>query len=68
MLKTNGEDIDYSNKIKNLNAGNLFYCSDAVCYHLQNDDLETLSKRIWRYHAFGYKMKEPSFLRLFKLI
>ena len=66
-FKTNGEDIDYSNKIKNLNKGNLFYCANAKCFHLQNDNLESLSNRVWRYHAFGYKIKEPSFKRLIKL-
>tara|TARA_B100000579_G_C22826704_1_gene853552 strand:- start:379 stop:1218 length:840 start_codon:yes stop_codon:yes gene_type:complete len=66
-FKTNGEDIDYSNKIKNLNKGNLFYCSEALCYHLQDDNLETLSNRVWRYHGYGYKLKNPSLLRFFKL-
>lgn len=66
-FKTNGEDIDYSNKIRNIGF-DIFYCNRAKCYHLQDDNLETLSKRVWRYHSFGYKIKEPSFFRFLKLI
>ena len=65
-LKTNGEDIDYSRKIRELNL-NTQYCSEATCYHLQNDNIISLSKRVWRYHSFGYKIKKISFLRLIKL-
>ena len=32
-----------------------------------NDNLESLSNRVWRYHSFGYKIKQPSFYRLIKL-
>ena len=66
-LKTNGEDINFSDKLKELFNVNLFYSSEAKCYHLQNDTLETLSNRIWRYHSYGYKIKKPSILKLIKL-
>ncbi len=66
-MLTNGEDIDYSKKIKLHNNFNLFYCPSAICHHLQDDNLESLSNRVWRYHSFGYKIKQPSFNRLIKL-
>ena len=67
-LKSNGEDIDYSRRIKNLGNYDLFYNSKAKCLHLQNDDLKSISKRVWRYHSYGYKIKKPSFYRFVKLI
>ena len=67
-LKSNGEDIDYSRRIKNLGNYDLFYNSKAKCLHLQNDDLTSISKRVWRYHSYGYKIKNPSFYRFIKLI
>ena len=66
-MLTNGEDVDYSKKIKLHNNFELHYCSSALCYHLQDDNLESLSNRIWRYHSFGYKIKKPSFYRFIKL-
>ena len=67
-LLTNGEDIDYSNKIRSLNKYKSYYSADAICYHLQQDDLNSLSNRVWRYHSFGYKIKKISFIRFLKLI
>tara|TARA_Y100000741_G_scaffold347166_1_gene314189 strand:- start:2543 stop:3385 length:843 start_codon:yes stop_codon:yes gene_type:complete len=66
-LKTNGEDIDYSIKIRESGL-NTKYCHEAICYHLQNDSIISLSKIVWRYHSFGYKVKKISFLRLLKLV
>ena len=66
-LLTNGEDVDYANKIKNSNKFKLKYCSDALSEHLQNDNLITLSNRVWRYHSFGYKIKQPSIVKTIKL-
>ena len=66
-LLTNGEDIDFSNKIRSLGNSNLFYSSRALCHHLQNDEIKSLSKRVWRYHSFGYKIKKPSVYRILKL-
>ena len=56
-FKTNGEDIEFSNFLKK-NNHKLFYCSDAVCYHLQNDNGISLSKRYWRYIHYGDGMKK----------
>lgn len=66
-LKTNGEDIDFIHKIKSRTDGQTIYQPSAKCYHLQDDSIETLSKRVWRYHSFAYKIKEPSFKKFFKL-
>ena len=66
-LLTNGEDIDYANKIKLNSNFKLRYCAKALCEHLQDDDLNSLSNRIWRYHSFGYKIKKPSIYRTLKL-
>jgi len=66
-FKTNGEDIDYCNRISKLSNYKLFYNHSAICYHLQNDDLNSLSRRVWRYHSFGYKIKVPTFYRFAKL-
>ena len=63
-LITNGEDIDYTKRVKSLENHNLFYSSEALCYHLQNDDMKSLSRRIWRYHSYGYKIKKPTFYNL----
>ena len=67
-LKSNGEDLDYCHRLNMLNKYKSFYNSEAKCYHLQNDDLTSLSKRVWRYHSFGYKLKDPTFYRFIKLI
>jgi len=64
---TNGEDINYSNKIKSYRHLKMKYCSDALAKHLQDDNLKTLSNRVWRYHSFGYKIKDPSYYRTLRL-
>ena len=66
-LLTNGEDIDYANKIKSISKFKLKYCSKALCEHMQNDNLNSLSRRVWRYHSFGYKIKKPSIYKTLKL-
>ena len=66
-FNTNGEDIDYSNKIHLAKKFKLIYCSKANCKHLQNDNLNSLAHRVWRYHSFGYKIKNRTIYRFFKL-
>lgn len=66
-LKTNGEDIDFINKLKSNLKGQIIYQPEAKCYHLQDDNIESLSHRVWRYHSFGYKIRQPSFKKLLKL-
>ncbi len=67
QLKTNGEDLDFSNKIREIENLKLYYSSESICYHLQDDTIDSLSTRIWRYHSYGYKIKNPSLLKLLKL-
>ena len=67
-LFTNGEDIDYTMKVRSNKNNNLYYSAKSLCYHLQDDNLQSLSKRVWRYHSFGYKIKKPSIKRLVKLL
>ena len=65
--KTNGEDIEFSKKILNQNM-NLYYCSTAICYHLQNDNHKTLSNRYWRYIHYGDGLKKRNLYKTFKNI
>ena len=66
-LRTNGEDLDYSNKIGLSKRFKIHYSAQALCEHLQDDDLNSLSNRVWRYHSFGYKIKKPSIYKTIKL-
>ena len=66
-LLTNGEDIDYSKRIQSKKKYKVMYCAEALSEHLQNDNLKSLSKRVWRYHSFGYKIKNPSIYKILKL-
>ena len=66
-FKTAGDDVNYSKKISSIKNSSTFYSNNSVCYHLQNDNLITLSNRVWRYHSFGYKNTTPSVFRFFKL-
>ncbi len=67
-LFTNGEDIDFSSKIKNMEeSNNIIYQPAAECYHLQDDNISSLSKRVWRYHSYGYKIKKPSLKKFVNL-
>ena len=65
-LKTNGEDVDFSGKLS-INKLSTFYDHKAICYHIQNDNMNSLSKRYWRYRTYGYKIKSFSYLKLIKL-
>ena len=66
-FKTNGEDIEFSNYLKKNNY-KLYYDSNAICYHLQNDTAETLSKRYWRYIHYGDGLKKRNFFKTLKNI
>ena len=67
-MKSAGDDVDYCNRIKQLNKYKIFYKSDAISYHLQNDNLKSLANRVWRYHSSGYKIRKISLIRTLKLI
>ena len=62
-----GEDIDYSIRVSKMYNNRNLYSSSAQCLHLCNDDINTLSNRVWRYHSFAYKIKKPSLVKLFKI-
>ena len=64
-FKTNGEDIEFSKFLKKKKL-KTFYSSKAVCYHLQNDNAESLSKRYWRYLHYGDGFKERNFIKTIK--
>ena len=67
-MKTAGDDVDYSNRVKKLKKYEIFYKSDAISYHLQNDNIKSLADRVWRYHSFGYRIRKISLIRSLKLI
>jgi hypothetical protein len=66
-FKTNGEDIEFSNYLKN-KKHKLFYCSNAICLHLQNDDGFSLAQRYWRYIYYGDGLKKRNLLKTIKNI
>ena len=57
------DDVHFCNKLRN-NGFKISYDNDAYCYHLQNDNLETLLNRCWRYYINGTGLKQPSYKRL----
>lgn len=66
-FKTNGEDIEFSNYLKSKNH-KLFYCSKAICLHLQNDDGFSLAQRYWRYIHYGDGLKKRNLTKTIKNI
>ena len=46
----------------------MYYCSSAVCYHLQNDNGLSLSKRYWRYIHYGDGLKKRNLIKTIKNI
>jgi glycosyltransferase involved in cell wall biosynthesis len=64
-FKTNGEDIEFSELLKKDNL-KLYYHSAATCFHLQNDNGLSLSKRYWRYIYYGDGLKKRNFFKTFK--
>jgi len=66
-FKTNGEDIEFSNFLKK-NSLKIYYCSSALCYHLQNDNALSLSRRYWRYIHYGDGLKKRNFFKTLKNI
>ena len=68
FISPGGDDIDYSQKVSAHFNDKSFYFFDPKSMHLANDNLLTLSNRVWRYHSFGYKIKKPSLYRLIKLV
>ncbi len=66
-FKQNGDEnilTDYLKKEKHT----LFYESNAVCYHLLNDDYNSLTQRYWRYLFYGDGLKKRNFIKTIKNI
>ena len=66
-FKTNGEDIEFSKYLKK-KKHKIYYSSDSICYHLQDDDINSLSKRYWRYLHYGDGLKKRNFVKTLKNI
>ncbi len=64
-FKTNGEDIEFSKYLKE-KKHNIYYSSDSICYHLQDDDISSLSKRYWRYLYYGDGFKKRNLMKTIK--
>ena len=56
-FKTNGEDIEFSKYLRK-KKHNIYYSCESICYHLQDDDISSLSKRYWRYLYYGDGFKK----------
>ena len=65
--KLNGEDTELCKFLKKKNY-TLFYNSSAVCYHLQDDNYNSLANRYWRYVQYGDGFKKKNFLKILKNI
>ncbi len=63
QFRTNGEDVHFCIKLK-LNEYKISYDSEAYCYHLQNDNLQSLLNRSWRYYISGTGLKKPTYKRM----
>ena len=44
----------------------MFYDSSAICYHLQDDNGLSLTKRYWRYLHYGDGLKKRNFFKTLK--
>ena len=64
-FKTNGEDIEFSNRLKKKNF-KLYYSSSVICHHLQDDNYKSLSNRYWRYVIYGDGLKKRNFFKTLK--
>jgi len=63
QFRTNGEDVHFCIKLR-VDGFKISYDSEAYCYHLQNDNLQSLLNRCWRYYVSGTGLKKPTYKRL----
>ena len=63
QFRTNGEDVHFCTKLR-INGFKISYDSKPFCYHLQNDNLQSLLDRCWRYYVSGTGLKKPTYKRL----
>ena len=66
-FKTNGEDIEFSKYLKK-NKLNIYYSSDSICFHIQDDNINSLTKRYWRYIYYGDGFKQRNLVKTLKNI
>ena len=62
-FRTNGEDVHFCIKLR-LAGFRISYDSQAFCHHLQNDNLQSLLNRCWRYYINGTGLKKPTYKRM----
>ena len=63
QFRSNGEDVHFCIKLR-LAGFKISYDSEAYCHHLQNDNLQSLLDRCWRYYVSGTGLKKPTYKRL----
>jgi glycosyltransferase involved in cell wall biosynthesis len=63
--KTNGEDIEFCKLLRKKKL-NIYYYSDAICHHLQNDSGKTLANRYYRWMLWGDGLKKRNLLKTLK--
>jgi len=66
-FKTNGDDNELTKYLKK-NNHLLYYDSSAVCYHLLNDNYQSLAARYSRYVSYGDGLKRRNFIKTLKNI
>tara|TARA_Y100001970_G_scaffold256226_1_gene333744 strand:+ start:12710 stop:13567 length:858 start_codon:yes stop_codon:yes gene_type:complete len=65
--KLNGDDIELG-KLLIKKKQIMYYDSNAICSHLQNDNYKSLAARYWRYVFYGDGLKNRNFFKTFKNI
>ena len=66
-FRLNGDDTELCKFLRKKNF-DLYYDSSAVCFHLQDDNYETLASRYWRYVFYGDGLKKRNFFKTLKNI
>ena len=64
-FKLNGDDTELG-KFLTKHSHTMFYDSSAICYHLQDDNGLSLTKRYWRYLHYGDGLKKRNFFKTLK--
>ena len=63
-IKTNGEDINFIQKIKLETDVQIVYQPEAKCFHLQDDNTGSLSKEFGDIILLDIKSKNLRFIKL----
>lgn len=51
-FRTNGEDADFSRRLRE-QGWNTVFDGSAIVNHLRTDDLRSIARTMWRYHFYG---------------